>query len=136
MPNELVRWGGGDGRRSETADLGRYEQPEEEWDLPPTALGYGPRGGADTGPVHDAHIQRAAEKAESDAARARREGDTAFAVLRESDAGDLRQTMWDWGDLRTWLWFAAMFFGFLLLVAVCYFSPEGRHASPPMARLY
>ena len=139
MPNELVfvPRSAGDGH-SQPGPLGsgRYEDPEEEWDLPPTDLGYGPRDAADTGPVHDAQSRHAAAIADADAAQARRQGDLGFALIRESDAGDLRQTLWDWGDLRTWLWFGAMFFGFLLLVAICYFMPEGRHASPPMARFY
>jgi hypothetical protein len=140
MPNDLVRWGGSS-RPLDTNDSARAvnendkgTDPAEDWDLPPEEMGYGPRLTA--GPIHDAPVRRAAAAAEGDAARARTHGDEAFAVLRETDAKDLHQSAWDWGDGRTWLWIAAMFFGFLLLVALCYFLPYGRHASPPPIRVY
>ena len=135
MPNDLVPLSPSPEDNAEPIPPRHYEADEEaveEWDLPPEEMGYGPRpDGAGPDPM-----PRAAQKATDDASRARSLGDTTFAAVREGDAGDLTQSRWDWGDLRTWLWFGAMFFGFLILVALCYFLPEGRHASPPPARLY
>jgi hypothetical protein len=75
-------------------------------------------------------------EAEGDVAEARVRGDKTFAELRRTDASELRQDRLDWGDRRTWAILFAMFFGFLLLVAVCYFLPAGRHAAPPPIRIY
>ena len=91
------------------------------WDPPPTG---DPRESFEAA----RSARRHARRAEADAEHARRHGETGFAVLRESDAGDNLQMGWgDWGDLRTWAIIWAMFFGFLLLVAFVYFSPTGRH---------
>jgi hypothetical protein len=133
MPNELVTQRPAQ-QEPPSIDYGR-DLDGEEWDLPPEAMGYGPRPPA-AGPVHTPRTIAAAQRAAQDASQARQEGDPEFASARESDASELTQTRWDWGDVPTWLWFAAMFFGFLLLVALCYFLPEGRHASPPPIRVY
>ena len=107
MANELVRPQGWP-----------KEKVQDEWDCPPIAEN------RQRGPVRQ---EEAAQNAEKDASRARARGDGTFAAQRESDAGDLRQNRWDWGDARTWVWIAAMCLGFLALVAVVYFLPTGRH---------
>lgn len=136
MANDLVRRNGsdsdGDGRAEPNA-LGHYADTDQDWDLPPEQTGY---GWASTHPLHTARTEHAAQQADADVRRARAHGDHSFAALREEDAADLRQKRWDWGDLRTWLWIAGMCIGFLLIVALCYFLPYGRHASPPPIRVY
>jgi len=107
MANDLVRQQG----------WPEGEMPDE-WDRPPLAENNG------RGPVRQ---ERDARDAERDASHARVRGDHTFAVQREADAGDLRQKRWDWGDLRTWVWIAAMCLGFLVLVAFVYYLPYGRH---------
>lgn len=131
MANELTRLPGA----AEKAGLGRYEETPTEWDLPPEAMGYGNRAGY-SGPVHDAKQRKAARHADAQAVKARAEGDTAFAGMREEEAKEYRQEKWDLGDWRTWGILFAMAIGFLVLVAICYYVPEGRHASPPLARFY
>ncbi len=108
----------------------------EEWDLPPEDVPW-------EGFQAARRARRAAENADYDARWARRHGLPGFAALRASDAEDNRQQGWgDWGDLRTWLIIAAMFFGFLLFTAFVYFSPTGRHnqndgpMSVPPIRVY
>ena len=92
-----------------------------DWNLPPENVPW-------EGFAAARRARRAAQRAEEQAEHARRHGLPGFAVLREADAGDNRQEGWgDWGDFRTWAIIAAMFFGFLLLVAFVYFSPTGRH---------
>ena len=104
--------------------------------LPPEEMGFGQRPNPVGFALHMRRMFAEVNEAEEDASQARQKGDATFAAVRETDAEELTQTRWDWGDLRTWLWIAAMFFGFLLLVALCYFLPEGRHASPPPIRVY
>ena len=36
----------------------------------------------------------------------------------------------NFGDVKTWAILAGIFIGFLILAAVCYFLPQGQHASP------
>ena len=112
------------------------ETAGEQWNLPPTG---DPREAFETARNARHHARRADEDAE----HARQHGRPGFAALRESDADDNRQSGWgDWGDFRTWAIIAAMFVGFLLVVALVYFSPTGRHnqndgpLSVPPARLY
>ena len=109
MANDLVRLGY------------TSEEPEVEsrWDLPPTKPA--------PGPVHGRGERQNAEQASQDAREARQRGDTSFAAIREGDAGDQRQTRWDWGDTRTWLIIAAMCLGFLAFCAFVYHLPYGRH---------
>lgn len=126
MATDLVRW-----NRHFQED---GEDEKEEWDRPPTAPA--------PGPLHDASTQSSARQADRDAAQAQRRGDGTFAVMRESDAADLRQTRWDWGDLRTWVWIAGMCLGFLLFCLFVYVMPYSRHnqtdlpASSPTIRVY
>ena len=124
MANDLVQWGS---RRvpqqSEAGDA-------EEWDAPPPAL---PEVG---------DPRSAARKADKDAVKAHQIGDDTLAGQRENDASEHRQTRWDWGDLRTWVWIVGMCAGFLLVCAFVYFLPQGRHnqadlpAPVPTARYY
>ena len=129
MANELVR-------------LPHLPQPEapitpptdengEPWDLPPeldpTLSEFAP-------PHLDGQKRTPRQKrintnrnAEIDADDANERGDFGFAALRETDASEHKQARYDWGDARTWLWIAAMFFGFLLLVTLVYHMPYGRH---------
>ena len=139
MPNDLVRWGrlDTDGYRE------RYEtdtqDDNEQWDTPPDQ----PRPlKSQFTPVRRRKAGEAAQIADDDAADARRRGDSAFAFTREGDAADLRQSPWDWGDLRTWLIIAAMCLGVFIFTAFVYFMPQGRHnqndgAEPtPSIRVY
>ena len=122
MANDLVRWGGfdSDGYRE------RYEtdtqDDNEQWDTPPDQ----PRQ-ARAVPTRR-RAGRAADRADRDAADASSRGDKEFAFTREGDAADLRQSPWDWGDLRTWLIIGGMCAGVLLFTAFVYFMPQGRHA--------
>jgi hypothetical protein len=125
MANDLVRWGrlDGDGYRE------RYEpdtqDDNEQWDTPPDQ----PRPRRDpASPIRPRRSGQAADIADRDAADARRRGDKEFAFTRESDAADLRQTPWDWGDLRTWLIIGGMCVGVFLFTAFVYFMPHGQHA--------
>ncbi len=126
MANDLVRWGGfdNDGYRE------RYEpdtvDDNEQWDLPPDQ----PRPRADNNSRFQRRRQagRAADNADRDAADARSRGDRDFAFTREGDAADLRQSPWDWGDLRTWAIIIGMCLGVFLFTAFVYFMPNGRHA--------
>ena len=68
-----------------------------------------------------------ARRADRDAASAEAQGDQSFAKMREGDAAELRQSRWDWGDLRTWVWIVGMCLGFLLVGAFTYYMPQGRH---------
>lgn len=107
MANELVRqrpW--------------NIDEADDEWDRPPVAEN--PRQGPTYRPQE-------ARNADMDARTAHRAGDGTFAAQREEDAADLRQRRGDWGDVRTWLWIAAMCLGFLAVVAVVYYLPFGRH---------
>ncbi len=125
MANELVRWGGLD------AD-GYFERHEpdtiddnEQWDMPPDQ----PRPRTDNNfSAQRRRTGHAADVAEADAADARRRGDKDFAFTRESDAADLRQSPWDWGDFRTWAIIVGMCVGVFLFTAFVYFMPHGRHA--------
>ncbi len=127
MANELARVGPPPASR-ETEDDGVI------WDAPPVDDWRG-----------TASRRRSAARAsdaDRDAAKARAGGDDTFAVLRESDAAEHRQSVWDWGDLRTWAILFALFFGFLLFTAWVYFMPTGRHNqtdgpnSTPAIRVY
>lgn len=133
MATDLVRWGGWDddtdGREPDTYDTA------DQWDRPPQAeenkgtARRGKRGGS-------------AQVADQDAASARKRGDGTFAVERETDAAEHRQSAWDWGDARTWLIIGAMCLGFVLLSLSVYFLPHGRHnqndgpAPTPTIRVY
>lgn len=125
MANDLVRWGGfdADGYRE------RYEtdtqDDNEQWDAPPDL----PRPRTDRAiPMRRRRAGHAADIADDDAADARNRGDKEFAFTRESDAADLRQSPWDWGDLRTWLIIGGMCVGVFLFTAFVYFMPHGQHA--------
>lgn len=118
MATDLVRWG-----NAPDDDGARDEEVEDEWDRPPTA----PRTGSYLGPVHDSKSETGARRADRDALHARARRDHPFAALREGDAAELRQTRWDWGDLRTWVWIVGMCLGFLLVGAFTYYMPQGRH---------
>lgn len=103
----------------------------EAWDLPPE---YDPSLAQYAPPHLDGQKQTPRQKrintnhqAEHDAHDADKRGDSGFAVLRETDASEHKQARYDWGDTRTWLWIAAMFFGFLILVFFVYYMPFGRH---------
>lgn len=133
MATDLVRWGNapdGDSARGH----GAWEHDEEEWDLPPTD----PR----PGPIHDGRSEGAARRADRQVSDARGRGDGTFAALRAEDAADLRQSRWDWGDFRTWVWIIGMCLGYLLLSACIYHMPYGRHnqfdqpAPTPTIRVY
>ena len=132
MATDLVRWG------RAPDDDGDRDEDGEEWDRPPTD----PRPGPDPGPIHSSQIKAAAHRADRDASRAHARGDVSFAKLREGDAADLRQSRWDWGDARTWIWITAMCVGFLLFGAFVYYMPQGRHnqtdlpAPTPTIRVY
>ena len=130
MATDLVRWG----NAPDDDDTGN----EDEWDRPPTE----PRPTSHSGPVHDGKIEAGARRADRDAAHAEARGDLSFAKMREGDAADLRQSRWDWGDGRTWAWIIGMCIGFLLVSALVYHMPYGRHnqndgpAPTPTIRVY
>lgn len=132
MATDLVRWG------NAPDDDGARDKDEDEWDRPPTA----PRPSSRSGPIHDGKSEFGARRADRDASHAEARGDASFAAVREADAADLRQTRWDWGDARTWIWIAAMCVGFLLVGAFVYYMPQGRHnqtdlsAPTPTIRVY
>ena len=118
MANDLVRWGGWDEDRSggnpDTSD------PADQWDRPPEAE-------SNRGTSRRRKRGGSAHEADQDAAAARRRGDGTFAVERETDASEHRQSAWDWGDARTWLIIGAMCVGFLLFSLWVYVMPHGRH---------
>ncbi len=119
MATDLVRWG-----HAPDGNYGWDEEPEEkedEWDRPPVV----PR--RRSGPVQDGKSEFGARRAERDATEASARGQASFAKLREVDAAELRQSRWDWGDLRTWMWIVGMCVGFLLVAAFTYYMPQGRH---------
>ena len=123
MANDLVRWGrlDADGyqERHETDTI----DDNEQWDTPPDQ----PRTN-NFSPMRRRRSGQAAGNADQDATDARARGDKEFAFTREGDAADLRQSPWDWGDLRTWLIIAAMCFGVFAFTAFVYFMPQGRHS--------
>lgn len=101
------------------------------WDLPPE---YDPAVADYARPHKDGAPRNPRQKrintnqgAERDAHVAEQQGDHEFAAVRSTDAAEHRQARYDWGDTRTWLWIAAMFFGFLILVGIVYYMPYGRH---------
>ncbi len=101
------------------------------WDLPPE---YDPTVAELASPHKDGRERTPRQKqintnrsAERDARFYEDRGDHEFAALRDLDASEHKQSRYDWGDTRTWLWIAAMFFGFLLLVCFVYYMPYGRH---------
>jgi len=121
MATDLVRWGHApDGNQGWNEDS---EEEEDEWNRPPVA----PRPQSNSGPIHDRKSESGALRADRDAFDARGRGDSSFAAVREGDAADLRQSRWDWGDLRTWMWIVGMSVGFLLVAAFIYYMPQGRH---------
>lgn len=125
MANDLVRWGPLDGDGYPERDEPDTQDDNEQWDTPPDQ----PRPRRDpAAPIRPRRSGQAAGIADQDAADARSRGDKEFAFTRESDAADLRQTPWDWGDLRTWLIIGGMCVGVFLFTAFVYFMPEGRHA--------
>lgn len=111
MANDLVRWGRGDDGE---------QDGDEGWDLPPT-------DDRAPGASQPRKEHGAAKNADRDADAARRRGDGGFAVHRETDAAEHRQSAWDWGDARTWLILFGLCFVFLLMSAAVYFLPFGRH---------
>lgn len=120
MATDLVRWGNtsdGDGGRDSE------HEEEDEWNRPPVA----PRPHRRSGPVHDGRSEAGARRAESDVADAQARGDSTYAILRGADAAELRQSRWDWGDLRTWMWIVGMCLAFLLVNVFIYYMPQGRH---------
>ncbi len=129
MPNDLVRLNlppQPQGPLIPTAD-----ENGEPWDLPPD---YDPSVAQYARPQLDGEKRTSRQKrintnhqAQQDAQEAEDRGDHGFAVIRETDAAEHKQSRYDWGDARTWLWIGAMFFGFLLLVAFVYYMPYGRH---------
>jgi len=125
MANDLVRWG----RLDKDGYRDRHEtdtvDDNEQWDTPPDQ----PRPRTDSfSPMRRRRSGQAADIADQDAADARARGDKDFAFTREGDAADLRQSPWDWGDLRTWMIIAGMCVGVFLFTAFVYFMPQGRHA--------
>ena len=124
MANDLVRWGPLDGDG--------YRERDEPTHRTTTSSGIRRRTSrARAGSCRTDAPRRAGQAAgiaDQDAADARKRGDKEFAFTRESDAADLRQTPWDWGDLRTWLIIGGMCVGVFLFTAFVYFMPEGRHA--------
>lgn len=125
MANDLVRWGRLDSDGYRERHESDTQDDNEQWDTPPDQPH--PRGDRAV-PVRRRRAGRAADIADDDAADARSRGDKEFAFTREGDAADLRQSPWDWGDLRTWLIIGAMCLGVFLFTAFVYFMPEGRHA--------
>ncbi len=111
------------------ADAAETTGEGEIWDLPPT-------DSRDANGALRRQSEHGAAVADRQAAQGRAEGDETYAVTREEDAADLRQGRWGRGDARTWAWIALMCVGFLLLTALMYFLPYGRHAAPPPIRVY
>ncbi len=125
MANDLVRWGSFDSDGYRERHETDTQDDNEQWDMPPDQ----PRPRMDqTVPMRRRRAGRAADIADEDAADARKRGDKAFAFTREGDAADLRQSAWDWGDLRTWLIIGGMCAAVFLFTAFVYFMPQGRHA--------
>lgn len=123
MANDLVRW-------SHPEDKGFYGDTEtdthddnEQWDEPPDQ----PAHGENFGTHRMKKEGYSAEFADKQAKAARQRGDTTFAAVREEDAADHRQSRWDWGDLRTWVWIVGMCAGFLLFCLFVYLMPQARH---------
>ncbi len=133
MANDLVRWGGWDDsvddHEPETYDAA------DQWDRPPHAE-------ENERNIRHGKFGSFAEVADRDAASARKRGDGTFAVVRETDAAEHRQSVWDWGDTRTWLAIGAMCIGFALYCLLVYLMPHGRHnqndglAPTPTIRVY
>ncbi len=113
-------------RQSDSPETADEESP---WDLPPS------EDPVDADALRR-HSQNRADVADRQAARGRAQGDATYAYIREEDAKDLRQHGWGSGDARTWGWIALMCIGFLLVAAVIYYMPYGRHAAPPPVRVY
>ncbi len=123
MANDLVRWGSFDTDGYRERNESDTQDDNEQWDTPPDQ----PR--PNTPPaMRRRRAGYAADIADQDATDARSRGDGEFAFTREGDAADLRQSPWDWGDLRTWLIIAGMCLGVFLFTAFVYFMPQGRHA--------
>lgn len=113
-------------RRSDSAEPADEDSP---WDLPPED------SPTDADALRHQSEERAAV-ADRQAARGHAAGDGTFAYIREEDAKDFRQRGWGSGDARTWGWVALMCIGFLIVAAIIYFMPYGRHAAPPPVRVY
>lgn len=125
MANDLVRWGnvpGDDGERDNAHDE-EHDEEGVEWDRPPVV----PRLQRNPAPIYNGKSERSARRADWDAFDAASRGDYSFSKLREADAAEHRQSRWDWGDLRTWVWIVGMCIGFLLVGALTYYMPQGRH---------
>jgi len=121
MATDLVRWG-----HAPDGDYGWNEEPEEkedEWNRPPVA----PRPHRFSGPINGGRGEAGARRSDRDAGDAAARGQASYAKLRETDAAEQRQSRWDWGDLRTWMWIVGMSVGFLLVGAFIYYMPQGRH---------
>ncbi len=128
MAHDLVRWRNA---LPPPPPAGDTTDDGDTWNLPP-ADDLSGRGGtrpeaSNMGTARRTPRPASAAAADRDAAHAQQRGDDTFASLRATDAAEQRQSMWDMGDLKTWLWIAAMFFGFLLLVACVYYLPHGQH---------
>lgn len=139
MANELVRWYGpdGDGYHGVTSD--DQHDNSEQWDTPPDQPARADPNYKTQRRMKEGYSAQAADR---DAADARSRGDTGYAVLRETDAAEHRQSTWDWGDLRTWAIIFGMCAAYLLMSALIYFLPHGRHNQndgplpTPSARYY
>ena len=125
MANDLVRWGSLDSDGYRERNESDTQDNNEQWDMPPDQPR--PRANQFT-PRRRRRAGHAADLADADAAAARSRGDNEFAFTREGDAADLRQSPWDWGDLRTWLIIGGMCALVFLFTAFVYFMPQGRHA--------
>ena len=139
MANELIRWHGRGGDHYHQFPGGDTEDENEQWDTPPDQPGRSNPNYKTQRRTKEGYVS---ESADRDAADARSRGDDAFASIRETDAAEHRQTRWDWGDFRTWAVIFSMCAAYLLVSALVYFLPQGRHnqkdgpVSTPTIRVY
>lgn len=121
MANDLIRWQGPGGDNYRVFD--DTEDDNEQWDTPPDM----PPRPADFNTQRRMKDGYRVETADSDASAARDRGDHGYASLRETDAAEHRQMMWDWGDFKTWAIILGMCAFYLVMSAAIYFMPHGRH---------
>ena len=139
MANDLIRWHGPGGDGYSQSPRSDTEDDNDQWDTPPDQPARANPNFKTQRRMKDGYDARTADE---DAADARSRGDTTFAVLRETDAAEHRQSNWDWGDFRTWAIIFGMCAAYLLISAMIYFLPQGRHnqkdgpLSTPPIRVY
>ena len=101
--------------------IGSHNDPDpDQWNLPPVDARHSYFG-----------AYRSAWRDYQEAEDAERHGDMKRARGRRQDAEENLQQIWDWGDLRTWLVIAFMFFFGIALACTAYVLPHGRDAAPP-----